>query len=210
MASVGPAAAYTWACSSRSSRKRTEIKRHVGHRLSKIYTRTGDAGETGIDAKRRFRKHHPRIAAFGDLDELNAALGLLLAELQPGDIPDLLRDVQQRLFDTGAELCVDELKSTSPEHVRSLEDAIDEHNRELPPLKEFILPGGGPAAAACHFARAVCRRTERSLWTLQDEEGGLNPESLKYLNRLSDLLFVLARRLAESETEWRGTGRRRT
>ena len=121
----------------------------------------------------------------------------------------MLRDVQQRLFDTGAELCVDELKSTSPEHVRSLEDAIDEHNRELPPLKEFILPGGGPAASACHFARAVCRRTERSLWALQDEEGGLNPESLKYLNRLSDLLFVLARRLAESETEWRGTGRRR-
>ena len=181
----------------------------MGHRLSKIYTRTGDAGETGIDAKRRYRKHHPRIAAFGDLDELNAALGLLLAELQPGDIRELLRDVQQRLFDTGAELCVDELKSTLPEHVRSLEDAIDEHNRKLPPLKEFILPGGGPDAAACHFARAVCRRTERSLWTLQDEEGGLNPESLKYLNRLSDLLFVLARRLAESETEWRGTGRRR-
>ena len=182
----------------------------MGHRLSKIYTRTGDAGETGIDARRRYRKHHPRIAAFGDLDELNAALGLLLAELQPEDgIAELLRDVQQRLFDTGAELCVDELKSTAPEHVRSLEGAIDEHNRELPPLKEFILPGGGPAAAACHFARAVCRRAERSLWALQDEEGGLNPESLKYLNRLSDLLFVLARRLAESETEWRGTGRRR-
>ena len=181
----------------------------MGHRLSKIYTRTGDAGETGIDARRRYPKHHPRIAAFGDLDELNAALGLLLSELQQGDIRELLRDVQQRLFDTGAELCVDELQSMSAEHVRSLEHAIDEHNRELPPLKEFILPGGGPEAAACHFARAVCRRAERSLWALQDEVGGLNPESLKYMNRLSDLLFVLARSLAESETEWRGTGRRR-
>ena len=180
----------------------------MGNRLSKIYTRTGDAGETGIDAKRRYRKHHPRIAAFGDLDELNAALGVLLTKLQPGGIAELLHDVQQRLFDTGAELCVDELRSTSAQHVRSLEKAVDEHNRELPPLKEFILPGGGPASAACHFARAVCRRAERSLWALQDDEGTLNPESLKYLNRLSDLLFVLARRLAESETEWRGTGRR--
>ena len=180
----------------------------MGNRLSKIYTRTGDAGETGIDAKRRYRKHHPRITAFGDLDELNAALGVLLAKLQPGSIAELLHDVQQRLFDTGAELCVDELRSTSAEHVLSLEKAIDEHNRELPPLKEFILPGGGPESAACHFARAVCRRAERSLWALQDEAGTLNPESLKYLNRLSDLLFVLARRLAENETEWRGTGRR--
>ena len=181
----------------------------MGHRLSKIYTRTGDAGETGIDAKRRYRKHHPRIAAVGELDELNAALGLALAEIAPGAIAELLRDVQQRLFDTGAELCVDELVSTTAEHVRSLETAIDEHNRELPPLKEFILPGGGRAAVACHLARAVCRRGERSLWALQDADGGLNPESLKYLNRLSDLLFVLARRLADTETEWRGTGRRR-
>ena len=180
----------------------------MGHRLSKIYTRTGDAGETGIDAKRRYRKHHPRIAAFGELDELNAALGLLLAELLPGDISSLLHEVQQRLFDTGAELCVEKLRSTTQEHVAALEAAIDHHNEKLPPLKEFILPGGGPAAAACHFARAVCRRTERSLWALQDEEGGLNPESLKYLNRLSDLLFVLARLLADTETEWRGTGRR--
>ena len=181
----------------------------MGHRLSKIYTRTGDAGETGVDAKRRYRKHHPRIAAFGELDELNAALGVLRAEDLPNGIAQLLRDVQQRLFDTGAELCVSELRSISPEHVRSLEDAIDHHNRELPPLKEFILPGGGRAAAACHLARAVCRRAERSLWALQDEEGDLNPDSLKYLNRLSDLLFVLARKLAETETQWRGAPRRR-
>ncbi len=180
----------------------------MGHRLSKIYTRTGDAGETGIDAKRRYRKHHPRIAAFGELDELNAALGVLLAELPAGDISALLREVQQRLFDTGAELCVERLQSTTAAHVAALEAAINHHNAKLPPLKEFILPGGGPVAAACHFARAVCRRTERSLWALQDEEGGLNPESLKYLNRLSDLLFVLARLLADTETEWRGTGRR--
>ena len=180
----------------------------MGHRLSKIYTRTGDGGETGIDAKRRFRKHHPRINAFGDLDELNAALGLVLAEIPPGDISSLLHDVQQRMFDTGAELCVEQLQSTGAEHVEALEAAIDHHNGKLAPLKEFILPGGGPAAAACHFARAVCRRAERSLWALEDEEGGLNPESLKYLNRLSDLLFVLARRLADTETEWRGTGRR--
>ena len=180
----------------------------MGHRLSKIYTRTGDAGETGIDAKRRFRKHHPRITAFGDLDELNAALGLVLAEIPTGDISALLHDVQQRLFDTGAELCVEQLKSTGAEHVEALEAAIDHHNGKLPALKEFILPGGGPAAAACHFARAVCRRAERSLWALEDAEGGLNPESLKYLNRLSDLLFVLARLLADTETEWRGTGRR--
>ena len=181
----------------------------MGNRLSKIYTRTGDAGDTGVDAKRRYRKHHPRIAAFGELDELNATLGVLRAEGPPHDIEQLLGEVQQRLFDTGAELCVSELRSVSPEHVRSLEEAIDEHNRDLPPLKEFILPGGGPAAAACHLARAVCRRAERSLWALQDDEGGLNPDSLKYLNRLSDLLFVLARKLAETETQWRGAPRRR-
>ena len=182
----------------------------MGHRLSRIYTRTGDGGETGIDAKRRCRKHDPRIHALGDLDELNAALGALLAELPPGESSDLLHEVQQRLFDTGAELCVEELRSNSPDHIAALEAAIDHHNRELPPLKEFILPGGGRAAAACHLARAVCRRSERSLWALQDTEGGLNPESLKYLNRLSDLLFVLARSLAATETQWRGTGRRRS
>ena len=180
----------------------------MGHRLSRIYTRTGDSGETGIDAKRRYRKHHPRIAAVGDLDELNAALGMLLSELEPGSIAELLSEVQQRLFDTGAELCVEALRSTTPDHVSALEQAIDKHNRELPPLKEFILPGGGRAAAACHFARAVCRRAERSLWALQDAEDNLNPESLKYLNRLSDLLFVLARTLAATETQWRGTSRR--
>jgi len=189
-----------------------DLPRHelirMGNRLSKIYTRTGDGGDTGIDAKRRCRKHDPRIHAFGDLDELNAALGMLLAELPQGPISGLLREAQQRLFDTGAELCVEELRATTPEHVAALEDAIDRHNRELPPLKEFILPGGGRAAAACHLARAVCRRAERSLWALQDAEGGLSPESLKYLNRLSDLLFVLARLLATTETEWRGTGRR--
>lgn len=181
----------------------------MGHRLSRIYTRTGDGGETGIDAKRRCRKHEPRIQAFGDLDELNAALGVLLAELPPGKISDQLHEVQQRLFDTGAELCVEELRSTTAEHVATLEAAIDDYNRELPPLKEFILPGGGRSAAACHLARAVCRRAERSLWALQDTEGGLNPDSLKYLNRLSDLLFVLARSLAATETQWRGTTRRR-
>ena len=181
----------------------------MGNRLSKIYTRTGDGGETGIDARRRLRKHDPRIHAFGDLDELNAALGVLLAELPGGDVSGLLHEVQQRLFDTGAELCVEELRAITAEHVAALEQAIDLHNRELPPLKEFILPGGGRAAAACHLARAICRRAERSLWALQDADGNLNPESLKYLNRLSDLLFVLARKLAESETEWRGTGHRR-
>ena len=181
----------------------------MGHRLSKIYTRTGDGGETGIDARRRCRKHDPRIHAFGDLDELNAALGGLLAELPEGDISDLLHEVQQRLFDIGAELCVEELRATRAEHLSALEQAIDDHNRELPPLKEFILPGGGRAASACHLARAVCRRAERSLWALEDAEGGLNAESLKYLNRLSDLLFVLARRLAATETQWRGTPRRR-
>ncbi len=182
----------------------------MGHRISRIYTRTGDRGETGIDAKRRFRKHHPRIQACGELDELNAALGLLLAELPRGDIGRLLHEVQQRLFDAGAELCVEGLRITKAEHVTALEQAIDRHNRELPPLKEFILPGGGKAAAACHLARAVCRRAERSLWALEDAEGGLSPESLQYLNRLSDLLFVLARRLSATETEWRGAGRRRS
>lgn len=120
----------------------------MGHRLSRIYTRAGDAGETGIDAKRRYRKHHPRIAALGDLDELNAALGLMLAEIQPGAIADVLRDLQQRLFDPGAELCVEELVSMIAEHMRSLETALDEHNRKLPPLEEFILPGGGRAPPA--------------------------------------------------------------
>jgi cob(I)alamin adenosyltransferase len=168
--------------------------------LSRIYTKTGDQGETGLGDGTRVAKDHARVAAYGSVDELNAVLGLLLAshaELPEGD---LIRSIQNDLFDVGADLCVpqpSEEKSGERLRVKAeqgerLEKAIDRLNECLQPLKSFILPGGQPAAAWCHLARTVCRRAERDVVTLARTER-INPQVVIYLNRLSDLLFVIAR-----------------
>jgi len=170
--------------------------------LSKIYTKTGDAGETGLGDGSRVSKDHPRVAAYGTVDELNAVLGLLLvsaADLN-AEIKSLLLGIQNDLFDVGADLCVpqaaDEQTGTKlrirTEQAQRLELAIDHWNANLQPLTSFVLPGGSSASAWCHLARTVCRRAERDLVTLMHTEN-VNPEVLIYLNRLSDLLFVLAR-----------------
>jgi cob(I)alamin adenosyltransferase len=168
--------------------------------LSRIYTRSGDQGDTGLGDGTRVPKDHPRVVAYGAVDELNAVLGLLLASAPDQPEADLLRSVQNDLFDVGADLCVPQAADEAPgarlrvrpEQATRLEQAIDRLNEPLKPLTSFVLPGGGPAAAWCHFARTVCRRAERDVVTLQRTEP-VNPAVLVYLNRLSDLLFVLAR-----------------
>lgn len=171
----------------------------MGNRLSKIYTRTGDDGTTGLGDGSRVSKDDPRVEAYGCVDEANSALGVLLAVPGlPADVTELLTRVQHELFDLGGELCIPGYRAIGAAQVQALEDALDAFNDRLPPLKEFILPGGGPAAAACHLARAICRRSERRAWTLARAQA-VAPEPLQYLNRLSDLLFVLARVLARHE-----------
>lgn len=163
----------------------------------KIYTRTGDGGETGLFGGPRLAKDAPRIAAYGTVDELNAQVGLARCEDLPRDMDEVLRDVQNRLFQMGAELATpDAAKRTvseiGGEQVAKLEAAIDRMEAALPKLTEFILPAGCPAAAQLHVARTVCRRAERALVTLSRDEP-LTGQLLAYLNRLSDLLFVMAR-----------------
>ena len=181
----------------------------MGNRLSKIYTRTGDDGSTGLGDGSRVPKENPRVEAYGTVDEANSAIGVVLsvADLPP-PVARCLTEVQHDLFDLGGELCIPGHRMIDATHVERLETELDGFNEDLPPLKEFILPGGGPAAAACHVARAVCRRAERRCWSLARAEH-VSPEALKYLNRLSDLLFVLARVLARQETGseviWRRT-----
>jgi cob(I)alamin adenosyltransferase len=171
----------------------------VGHRLSKIYTRTGDDGTTGLGDGTRVPKDSARVEAYGTVDELNSAIGLILAVAGlPADIAKTLSEVQHDLFDLGGELCIPGHVLTSDAHVTRLEEALDRCNEGLPPLKDFILPGGGPAAAACHLARTICRRAERRVWTLAAHET-VPPAAPRYLNRLSDLLFVYARALARHE-----------
>ncbi|MGQ0429854.1 MAG: cob(I)yrinic acid a,c-diamide adenosyltransferase [Gammaproteobacteria bacterium] len=172
----------------------------MGNRLSKIYTRTGDDGTTGLGDGSRVGKDDPRVEAYGAVDECNSAIGMVLAV--PG-IPVAVRErltaVQHELFDLGGELCIPGHRAIEGRHVTALESALDGFNDNLPPLKEFILPGGGPAAAACHLARAICRRAERRSWSLARVQA-VAPEPLRYLNRLSDLLFVIARVLARHES----------
>ena len=183
----------------------------MGHRLSKIYTRTGDDGTTGLGDGSRTLKDEPRVEAYGTVDELNSAIGVVLAVPGlPKAVRDCLTEVQHDLFDLGGELCIPGHRAITDEFVTRLENALDGFNEPLPPLREFILPGGGAAAAACHLARTICRRAERRVCTLTRSEP-VAPEVSKYLNRLSDLLFVLARVLARhergSEVLWkRGRG----
>ena len=170
----------------------------MGHRLSKIYTRTGDLGTTGLGDGSRTDKDSPRVEAYGTVDELNSTVGLVLAASPPESVARALVAVQHDLFDLGAELCVPGYTVITEDKVTWVEQVLDEYNAELPHLKEFILPGGGSAAAACHLARTVCRRAERRVLTLRREED-VNALGLAYLNRLSDLLFVFGRVLARHE-----------
>jgi cob(I)alamin adenosyltransferase len=164
----------------------------MGHRLTKIYTRTGDAGETGLGDGSRVAKDSARIAAIGDIDELNSAVGLVLAEELPAAVRAALEGVQHDLFDLGGEVCIPGHAMIGEDHVARLEKLLDEYNAKLPALKEFILPGGTRAAAAAHLARTVCRRAERKLVALGRKEK-VGAPARQYLNRLSDLLFVLGR-----------------
>ncbi len=166
----------------------------MGHRLTRIYTRTGDDGSTGLGDGTRVSKDHGRIESMGDVDELNSIIGLLCTEALPPAVQPLLTRVQHDLFDLGAELCIPGHRVIPEERVGELEAEIDRLNSQLAPLKEFILPGGSRVAALCHVARTVCRRAERRLVNLHLEQP-LAPDALRYLNRLSDLLFVLARDL---------------
>jgi cob(I)alamin adenosyltransferase len=164
----------------------------MGHRLTKIYTRTGDAGETGLGDGSRVPKDSRRVRALGDVDELNSAIGLLLAEKLPAGVRLALGGIQHDLFDLGGEVCIPGHASMNESQVSRLEVLLDEYNSDLPPLKEFILPGGTRAASLAHLSRTVCRRAERSLVSLaRDEPVGTTARI--YLNRLSDLLFVLGR-----------------
>ena len=164
----------------------------MGHRLSKIYTRTGDAGSTGLGDGTRTEKDALRVDAMGDVDELNSVLGVMLCEELPPPIRQMLTEIQHDLFDLGGELCIPGSALLAKDRPDALEISIDRLNSELKPLKEFILPGGSRAAAYAHLARTVCRRAERARVTL-GRGSKITDTSRAYLNRLSDLLFVLAR-----------------
>lgn len=177
----------------------------MGNRLSRIYTRTGDDGTTGLADGSRLSKDSPRVASMGDLDELNANLGVVLANPLPDAVRETLVDVQHALFDIGAELAMPGAGIVDERRVEALEAALDALNAGLPPLKEFILPGGGAGAGAVHVARAVCRRAERGMVVLARDEP-VNEASRRYVNRLSDYLFVAARILARAgsgEVYWK-------
>ncbi len=177
----------------------------MGNRLSKIYTRTGDDGTTGLGDGSRTDKDGTRVAAYGTTDELNSLLGVVLAHGVPADVERVMHEVQHHLFDLGGELCIPGHQAIQQTHIDWLESTLDHFNDQLPALKDFILPGGSLAAANCHVARTVCRRAERLVVSLQRVED-VPPFSMKYLNRLSDLLFVVARIIARvdggSEVLW--------
>lgn len=171
----------------------------MGHRLSKIYTRTGDKGTTGLGDGTRVDKDSLRVEAYGTTDELNSCIGMILSEPSvPDDLRHWLLEIQHDLFDLGGELCIPGHVVLNASFIDRLEQQIDAMNEQLPPLKEFILPGGNRAATTCHLARTICRRAERRVLSLAKNET-INDWGLKYLNRLSDLLFVAARILARTD-----------
>ena len=171
----------------------------MGNRLSKIYTRTGDDGTTGLGDGSRVAKESARVEAYGTVDEANSAVGVILAVGSvPNDVRACLVDVQHDLFELGGELCIPGHSAVKQEFIERLEQSLDAFNKDLPPLKDFILPGGSQAAAACHLARTIVRRAERRVTALAANEA-IRPEAIRYLNRLSDLLFVIARVLARAE-----------
>ena len=170
----------------------------MGNRLSKIYTRTGDKGTTGLGDGSRVEKDDCRVEAFGTVDELNSAIGTVLACAIPDVVQSCLTDIQHDLFNLGGELCIPGHTMLSAKDSTRLENRLDGFNAELPAPKEFILPAGGMATSHCHLARTICRRAERRVYTLSKQQS-VNPAALMYLNRLSDLLFVIARVLARHE-----------
>ena len=178
----------------------------MGKRLTKIYTRTGDKGTTGLGDGTRVDKDAARVETFGTVDELNCAIGMVLAEELPDAVRGCLSRVQNELFDLGGELCIPSRSAIDETYVARLEADLDQFNSELPSLKEFILPGGGRAGSACHLARAICRRAERRAVSLNRSEA-LNTHTIVYLNRLSDLLFVVSRLInrsqGQAEIMWR-------
>lgn len=185
----------------------------VGNRLSRIYTRTGDDGTTGLGDGSRVAKDSLRVTAYGTVDELNSTIGMVLAnEDVNGDVRETLTQVQHELFDLGGELCIPGMAMIDDADIDRLESVLDGFNEPLPPLKDFILPGGGMAAATCHLARTVCRRAERDVIALSHVEE-VRPQASRYLNRLSDLLFVLCRVLARAsghgEVLWQHERRRK-
>jgi len=170
----------------------------MGNRLSKIYTRTGDDGTTGLGDGSRVAKDCLRVEAYGTVDELNSVIGLVLSARPPDAARDCLERIQHELFDLGGELCMPDAALIPDVYVERLEKELDRFNADLPPLKDFILPGGSEAAARCHLARSVARRAERRVLSLAGQET-VNGSTIRYLNRLSDLLFVIARVLARRE-----------
>jgi cob(I)alamin adenosyltransferase len=184
----------------------------VGNRLSKIYTRTGDDGSTGLGDGTRVPKDSARVDAYGTIDELNSAIGIVLACDVPALVREALVQVQHDLFDLGGELCIPGMAMVHADDIDRLEGVLDAFNEDLPALKEFILPGGGLAAAQCHLARTICRRAERAVVTLARGEA-VRSEAVHYLNRLSDLLFVTCRVLARAsghgEVLWQHERRKR-
>ena len=184
----------------------------MGNRLSKIYTKTGDDGTTGLGDGTRVAKDSARVTAYGTVDELNSAIGLVLANTLPERIREVLTQAQHDLFDLGGELCIPGMSMIADADITRLETMLDAFNENLPPLRDFILPGGGVAAAHCHLARTICRRAEREVVTLSHHDA-VRGEAVRYLNRLSDLLFVLARVLAREsghgEVLWQHERRKR-
>ena len=169
----------------------------MGNRLSKIYTKTGDDGSTGLGDGTRVSKDSARVSAYGTVDEANSAIGLILACDIAEPVRNILVSVQHHMFDLGGELCIPGHKAIFDADIEHLEKTLDAFNADLPPLKDFILPGGNLAAAHCHLARTICRRAEREVVTLARHDA-VRPEAIRYLNRLSDLLFVIARVLARA------------
>jgi cob(I)alamin adenosyltransferase len=177
----------------------------------RIYTRTGDDGSTGLGDGARVSKDSARVTAYGTVDEANSAIGIVLACEIPDSIRNVLVAVQHQMFNLGGELCIPGHAAIFDADIQALEDTLDRFNADLPPLKDFILPGGGMAAAQAHLARTICRRAEREVVTLSHHDA-VRPEAIRYLNRLSDLLFVLCRVLAREsghgEVLWRHDRRR--
>jgi len=185
----------------------------MGNRLSKIYTRTGDDGSTGLGDGSRVAKDSLRVGAYGTVDELNSTIGMVLASDGVSDeVRETLTQVQHDLFDLGGELCIPGMAMVHDADIERLEQVLDGFNDPLPPLKDFILPGGGMAASCCHLARTVCRRAEREVIALSRAEE-VRPQAQRYLNRLSDLLFVISRVLARAsghgEVLWQHERRRK-
>jgi cob(I)alamin adenosyltransferase len=193
---------------------RANAANSVGNRLSKIYTRTGDDGTTGLGDGTRVAKDSARVSAYGTVDELNSAIGVVLACEISAPMREVLTQIQHELFDLGGELCIPGMAMVHDVDIDRLEQVLDAFNDDLPPLKDFILPGGGIAAAHCHMARTICRRAERETITLARQDDTVRPQATRYLNRLSDLLFVLCRVLARTsghgEVLWQHERRKKT